>query len=868
MARSKEQWRAQQQALHSKSHERNVHSNKRSDLDPRDFRTSAPLPSSSLRHFGPKTGASRSSSSLSAAQAQTTITIDLSQTQRPSSHSVIEVIDLTLDDEEDEEEDEPMETRVAQLPESTSTAVSSVDPDTSMLDQLQRTKHEETPLVRQGEATRAEMSVPLAEDVESDVDEEWPVLPTASRSTMPSMSVNDKDESRKNDKVTLDDKQDGITLVQNDEVEPNKLPQLSPPLLDVSDNKMETEVSEKLLHEATTEVATRLSPTPDQVDSLEDGEIFEEREIPIATMQLTKTVDNCRHVTVHSVDEREARTYLRTKKQKKRGKKKTKRKLDAMQMMHVLPGELHPEFERTARQRPFVDAQQYSHETMRKIPRSDPLSAHQSMFRDPPPAPFRTRAIFQQPHMTPQRLYPSPAPLYGDSQILRVNRQGSTEMFKGGTEPLLHTMSSLPIQGGFKYRHLSISSSPSMSNAPGFSLQRSVSSSSWPSPSRGNSINSGVVKERSESQEYELDSLRAAALRTKAMRSQKVVGSANQSVKVVQQSTFPPSSEPAPSDQEENKSKSAEIDELRLEILRSMEKKRNQVNDKSSDTPLPPNANVSEVAAVMLSDGNRGDKANSCSAPHADLNVTKGLSNITLSDPSANANIQCLGVRKETEVTSNQKQTDGRTCVELAANSKQTEHLEKPSEPTPEFRPLTACSQSLVIQLNSEDFLPRKNGDDTQPKAPLSSSLQNAIEEMRRKIAEREKEQTNRSLLSAATGFPKESSSSSSNHLGLKERAPSGHTVLTAGVSVSVAESVEDLSARNELETELSAQIGINLGKTMNEQVSSLPSESRGCVAVESAAGPSLELGSRSVTLGVSKTYDTHILYPPLTGEQ
>lgn len=82
---------------------------------------------------------------------------------------------------------------------------------------------------------------------------------------------------------------------------------------------------------------------------------------------------------------------------------------------------------------------------------------------------------------------------------------------------------------------------------------------------------------------------------------------------------------------------------------------------------------------------------------------------------------------------------------------------------TPEFRPLTACSQSLVIRLNPEDFSPRIGGNDAQAKTTTSSSLQDAIKEMRRQIAEREKAQTNRLLESAAAKLSKTSSDQGSS---------------------------------------------------------------------------------------------------------
>ncbi|EEY60553.1 uncharacterized protein PITG_13272 [Phytophthora infestans T30-4] len=145
--------------------------------------------------------------------------------------------------------------------------------------------------------------------------------------------------------------------------------------------------------------------------SLEDGEIFEEGAAPKPTMQAQQAMmreNRPGQLDAYPMDAMGIRPHQRVKKQKKRGKKKSKRKLEAMQMMHTPPGEIIPDFERATRRRPFAEGPppgQYTLAMMRNDPRSNVMNIR-PVFQDPPPAPF-------QP---------------GHSQILRVNRQGGMEM--------------------------------------------------------------------------------------------------------------------------------------------------------------------------------------------------------------------------------------------------------------------------------------------------------------------------------------------------------------------------------------------------------------------------------------------------------
>ncbi|EGZ16676.1 hypothetical protein PHYSODRAFT_504352, partial [Phytophthora sojae] len=176
---------------------------------------------------------------------------------------------------------------------------------------------------------------------------------------------------------------------------------------------MEADVDEELPSQAPKDGqgSSGSSTTADRVvrvENLEDGEIFEEGAAPKPAIEVQRAIMLEQQGDAHPVDPMEIRLHLRNKKQKKRGKKKTKRKLEAMQMMDTPPGEMEVEFERVTRQRPFGDAPPpgpFTYAMMRNGPRGEPVNVR-PVFQDPPPASFHPGGI----------------------RILRVNRQGSMEM--------------------------------------------------------------------------------------------------------------------------------------------------------------------------------------------------------------------------------------------------------------------------------------------------------------------------------------------------------------------------------------------------------------------------------------------------------
>ncbi|KAL4173151.1 hypothetical protein KRP22_008305 [Phytophthora ramorum] len=355
MARSKEQWKAQQKrAMHTQSQSNSFFQVKRPSPHPSAssalFQLGKPAPAALLKP-------------------------DPIQIPRQSGSSSSQVIDLTLDDEE--EEDEPMGAQVTQQPATPAgaDAVSAAAFDALQLRMLDGTENEASAVAQSLQTDSiSEMLVPLAEDVESDVDEEWPKVPPVETPSVTSvvtasvpLSVNKQpshDQTTEEVGVALDAIRRTIPFSQggqqrndaekSDQVEVND--QHTHTLsYDDDDNKMEADVDEELPIQASTAVGDASgSKTADRVvrvENLEDGEIFEEGAAPKASVQVQRVIMREHHPDQFDalpVDAMGIRPHLRNKKQKKRGKKKTKRKLEAMQLMHGSPGEMPTEFERAA----------------------------------------------------------------------------------------------------------------------------------------------------------------------------------------------------------------------------------------------------------------------------------------------------------------------------------------------------------------------------------------------------------------------------------------------------------------------------------------------------------------------------------------
>ncbi|CAH0482006.1 unnamed protein product [Peronospora belbahrii] len=676
----------------------------------------------------------------------------------PSSFTSSQLIDLTLDDEEDE----IMERQVAQESvENKSTTISSSS-NTIKLNSLDGIGNESATVVQlvQQDKETSEMTVPLVEDIESDVDEEWPHI-SSKVALSAALSVNDNTshhQMRKNMGALLDVMSQTISPFHDGQkhksvweeihqVEVTRQQTLALPLYEGIDDIMKVHLDEELSNKAPQANADvpSLSTIADQTgESLEDGEIFEEGVALKPMIQEYMSDHHCESIQKRQVNATGIRSHLRSRKQKKRGKKKAKRKVEAMQAMHAPPGRVNSEFKRTIRQQPFADDLP-PFAMMRNGPRGEPMNMR-PVFQDAPPALFCAGGLpsaVPHPPLRPplqQRPAASLPPSYEDSQILRVNRQGGMEMIGGEAE--LSLLSASPITEGFQYHSLSVIPPPSMPNGPGLPLQRSVGG-------------------RDESVDFDLDSLRAAALRTKIKRSVKKMDRTTTIVTSVQSSPSSSRSVQTAAYSEEKKRKpvSPEIDELRFDILRSMKRNRNRTASSKTRSISQSTPQGIELSLIERPDESRMKKA-AQSNPSGAQAASQNLSECTLISRSTDADrigndwpSSKIGKSLTPEQVVSKMEVS-----KLATTSEKTKPSTDFAVSTSEFRPLTASSQSVVIQLTPNDFLPRKSGDKFTQEATSSSGLRDAIKQMRRKIAEREQQkQTKHLLVSTATELSKQS---------------------------------------------------------------------------------------------------------------
>ncbi|KAG6974052.1 hypothetical protein JG687_00000562 [Phytophthora cactorum] len=368
MARNKEQWKAEKRAQHTQTQSKGFFQMKRPLSHPPGVRPTAPPASSALFQLGrPTNGAP-----VVAGVRPAVLKPDPIQTPSQSGSSSGQAIDLTLDDD-DEEEDEPMgaqQSVTTAAATATAATVSSAASDAVKLSMLDGNKKEDTAATQPLQQT-SDMVVPIVEDNESDVDEDWPSvsLPT----TTPVSEQDSHSQTQKDVGAALDairkaipfsqEGQERNDLERNTQVEATRQQTSTPPLYgDGDDGGMDVDEDLPSQARGAGEDTTECPSTSDrivEVENLEDGEIFEGGAAPRPTMQVQQTMMRGSRpglFDAYSVDAMGIRSHQRIKKQKKRGKKKSKRKLEAMQMMHAPPGEIIPDFERTTRQRPFGDA--------------------------------------------------------------------------------------------------------------------------------------------------------------------------------------------------------------------------------------------------------------------------------------------------------------------------------------------------------------------------------------------------------------------------------------------------------------------------------------------------------------------------------
>lgn len=717
----------------------------------------------------------------SVAPVRSEVKNDVIPSSRQSGSSLGQAIDLTLDDEE--EEDEPMgaqQTVASNALTATHAIMHSIAPDTCK----STNKSEE---VAQSSLQLSDVMVSMVGDAESDVDEDWPIVsspsssvpgsvPMTVRKSAPTLahqsvsalanSKTDHSQTQKDVNSVLDAVckkvpvcQEKIGVYDHNQTEVTRQ-QTSTSLPNEISNG-EIKVDGSFLHQARESLQNTAdipSSTNDvaQAELLEDGEIFEERVAPTTCMP---TVMRDR-VDVHN-ETIGSHPHQRNKKQKKRGKKKTKRKLDAIQMNRASLGELPPTFNRTTRQRVIAavsPAGQYALALTRTYSRGT-FGNVRPVYQDPSPVPFCNGGGLYPPiRPLPQRLHNPPlSQPYEESQILRVNRQGSMEMLSGEMDRPLHTFSEAMIPGAFKYRSKSVPSLRPKPDGPSHKFQHSVSD-------RPCALDPVPPREH----HNDLNRLRAAALQSKINRSvmtkSVTLTTAAASEKEVSANTVSSSPTPRPTIEMEKILKSASTsseNELRLEILRSMKRNRKEAINKTQDDDkvLTPPATPSSIckkhtleiqpanAATSVDSANneiailatQGDQATAEPSKEVVLKEKDGV----ISDSLVNTSVTIIDVDKNADTFTVKASSPAKLPADEAGK-------------TPQFHPLTACSQSVVIRLCSEDYSPREGEDDARGDG---NSLQDAINEMRRKIAKREQEQTNRLRLSSTA---KSSSSSSS----------------------------------------------------------------------------------------------------------
>ncbi|TDH70501.1 hypothetical protein CCR75_000364 [Bremia lactucae] len=752
------------------------------------------------------------------------------------------------------------------------------------------------------------MMLPMGGDAESDVDEDWPTVSLLSSSSMPaSMAASDPQltlvaqslvgniscSSQLQKAFEVDDNcKQNFTLQGNEGNEPAQVQgssnQKTQELSKDHTSQIDANTSTNLLNQDSTMLAS-CTDSNAQIENLEDGEIFEEGLVLKPAMQtlVPHQVENCLFET------NTLHPQQRSKKPKKRGKKRNKRKLEAMQMSRASTGNSLP-FERRARQRSFGDlprSVQFSHAPMRNTYRETSMTVPRT-FHDLRSAPLPIASgLHPPPILLPRHEHSSLAPpqlSYEDSQILRVNRQGSMEIFYGNGEQSLQTTFSEPVmQGGFQYRSLPMS--PSRSTLDEFNYLSHRSLCEPPPPPRAVYLNQitcsePILKEKSSSTEViNLDDLRAAALRSKVDRSLPLLASTT-ATKIQDSpiSTAAPIGATSSLTSSSSPSRSLHMDEkivqdaspnseneLRLEILRSMTRYRKQTitDTKDGSQVLASPLSVTNIAKKLKdakeardSVGNDITKnpvhlSNSC-APQKVLELTPSNGH-----ESANAG-HVVNCESSKFILKNGKSDKVSTSASNSANL-----FAQGTKTSPKLRPLTASTQSVVIWLNTEDFSPRQGKTDAHLQ---STRLQEEINEMRRKIAEREQERINRSLKNTPAKWSGDlssrapSSPTSLHHSSLGKQVstvsikpPNASAILpeVRSSAIVVAEKLPTgtLAKENEVESVLD---GIHVQVSLNDgnQSTGLGNKSQ----------PLEKQGAKPIdTLGVSTFVDLHIL--PLT---
>lgn len=779
MARSKEQWRAEKRALQA------------------GLKTKPRTPVAGIAApWAPHVPLARASPPPPPVASVVSIKTEPTFTSTPTTNASV-IIDLTADNDDEEDEDVALvddcqPSGGVREPVVSSPVEQVALADVTILNNTTIGREEPNTNAKAPVTVQAETFAGQEDDEESDVDEAWPLMR--------------RDDGAANVEETLADKDTGDGEdgggVEAEPAQPHEPEENS--MLAMDDDEME--VDEELpsgvetvasIHEEDTtspdsgERIVRLADAPVEEENLEDGEILEEGAVVTSPTTVKRAIAMERMISREdssSSDTSATRDVVliqqpKVKKHKKRGKKKSKRKLETMMAEPAPAG-----FERITRQQRLSNPPPGMFGEMSMVAGSSqgqafPPPLQPQSVPHPPFPPHLTMMATPHRHLVHpgvrQPPLPPPLPPYGDNQILRVNRQGSVEMFSGNMAPLARTTQPLDtvLEGGFKYRTVTRQHPPGRGRLPP-SPDSSASNSPKPgveAPSaldvypRAQADDDDRDVQVDEASVLDLDSLRAAALRSKRTLREPALPSG--ALQTENEPAARKSSEVGASE-ENAETTTPDIDDLRAEILRSMKAKRKQMSNKSPSTNHPSQTALSTPSATAASVDNS----------RATLNEQDGVqdSRMPSSEP---VKPESLSAKSSGSATKSSEQTSPLAVDTVDASISQDKEQSDPDDdvplapPTPIVRPLTACSQSLVIKLSAEDFVLDDQSVLDSPQAPTVKSVEDiraSIEAMRKQIADRERARDGGSAVPTPLASPSSSSSASSSNGNSLRASPRG----------------------------------------------------------------------------------------------
>uniref|UniRef100_K3X851 Uncharacterized protein n=1 Tax=Globisporangium ultimum (strain ATCC 200006 / CBS 805.95 / DAOM BR144) TaxID=431595 RepID=K3X851_GLOUD len=317
--------------------------------------------------------------------------------------------------------------------------------------------------------------------------------------------------------------------------------------------------------------------------------------------------------------------------------------------------------------------------------------------------------------------------------------------------------------GGFKYRNIS----DRLRNVETTSSTASNSSNQSPESSRGSAASTkeqGGLGVRSRKQsDVDLDSLRAAALSTKRMlkqlESQQEADATKKSAdEVASSSPDAAACEGAKASQEAASMEETppDIEALRAEILRSMMKKKKATTSAPAATAMATKSSAPSNNAANVTPEITG-AASAATIDSVIQSEVNGQKAKKMTPETASAGSTESAAAEQEKVADYEKFAE-KDSAAASASSPSSSRPVTPAAPintahadaisTPKFRPLTASSQSIVIRLSPEDYMKSSKASDVSGSGSSEGvnaangaalTIQSAIEEMRKQIAEKEK---------------------------------------------------------------------------------------------------------------------------------